>query len=87
MLMGTIDIDGPFNGAAELGAKLASSRQFQKCSVAQLFRFAMGQGETEADAAAIYSIAQRFSLDQPVVELFSTFVVSPLFTERVPEAN
>lgn len=86
-ILGTDDVDGPFVGVSELGDRLVGSRQFQQCSVTQLFRFAMGQGESSADARAIYSIAERFTVDQSMLDLLSTFVSSPLFTERLPENN
>ncbi len=45
------DVDGPFNGAAELASKLATSSMTRACVVKQWFRFGNGRGESEADDA------------------------------------
>jgi hypothetical protein len=86
-LIGTEDIDGVFQGASELSERLVSSNQFQDCSVTQMFRFAMGQAETSDDRAILSQISNQFSSDRPVSELIMSFVNSPLFLQRIPEAN
>ncbi len=45
--------DGRFDGAVELGARLASSDQVRHCFATQWFRFALGRGERDEDAASI----------------------------------
>jgi hypothetical protein len=86
-LIGTQDIDGVFQGASELSERLVGSQQFQACSVTQMFRFAMGQAETSDDRAILSQISNQFSADRPVSELIMSFVNSPLFLQRIPEAN
>ena len=86
-LIGTDDIDGVFQGASELSERLVTSKQFQDCSVTQMFRFAMGQAETSDDRAILSQISNQFSSDRPVSELIMSFVNSPLFLQRIPEAN
>ena len=55
------DVAGPFNGAAELGQKLASSLFVQKCVVTSWFHYAYARVETTEDACTIQSLATRFS--------------------------
>ena len=86
-LIGTEDIDGVFQGASELSERLVTSKQFQDCSVTQMFRFAMGQAETSDDREILSEISNQFSADRPVSELIMSFVNSPLFLQRIPEAN
>jgi hypothetical protein len=86
-LIGTDDIDGDFRGASELSERLISSRQFQDCSVKQMFRFAMGQAETSDDRLILSNITNQFSADRPVSELILSFVNSPLFLQRIAEGD
>ncbi len=59
-LTGTRDINGPFEGPVELAHKLASSEQVSECVTIQMFRYAMGRGETEGDACNIVDIRASF---------------------------
>ncbi len=47
------DVDGPFRGAVELGARLSQSAQVRACVVRQWFRYANGRFETPADRLAL----------------------------------
>jgi len=60
-VIGTLDIDGPFDGAAALGAMLASSETVHDCITRQWFRFAHGRAETEADAESLTRIGEAFA--------------------------
>jgi hypothetical protein len=51
------DIDGTFDGAGELVAKLATSAQVQECLATQIFRHGFGRQETEADTCALEALA------------------------------
>ncbi|MDX2019411.1 MAG: DUF1592 domain-containing protein [Deltaproteobacteria bacterium] len=55
-----LDISGPFNGAAELAEKLASSEQARDCAVTQWFRFAYGRTEGAGDDCTLAALKQRF---------------------------
>ncbi len=55
------DVDGPLDGVADLADKLVSSRQVSRCLVTQWFRFAMGRGETEADACTLDKLETAFN--------------------------
>jgi hypothetical protein len=65
-LSGTDDADGKFDGAIELGARLAKSQQVRRCIATQWFRFALGRPERDADAgslAAAYQVFEREGFD------------------------
>jgi hypothetical protein len=60
-LTDTIDADGPFDGAIELGRKLARSEQVRSCVVTQWFRFTYGRKETPADVCTLDKLRARFA--------------------------
>ena len=45
----TLDMDGPFNGVAELATRMSTSEHVHRCVVTQLLRYGLGRGETEMD--------------------------------------
>jgi hypothetical protein len=47
------DVDGTFNGAIELGQKLAKSTTVRDCLATQLFRYGYGREETPRDTCAL----------------------------------
>jgi hypothetical protein len=51
-LFGT-DVDGPFNGAVELSARLARSQKAHACFAAQWLRFGLGRTEGPTDVCTI----------------------------------
>ncbi len=60
-LTDTLDVDGPFDGAIELGHKLATSEQVRSCVVTQWFRFAYGRKETSGDQCTLNKLRARFA--------------------------
>jgi hypothetical protein len=54
------DVDGPVNGAVELVARLAESRQVRRCAMVQWFRFSHGRAETEAEACNLEKLEKAF---------------------------
>jgi len=52
--------DSSFSSPKGLGQVLAASPLCQKCVAKQLFRYAMGRSETQADRQAIEAAAERF---------------------------
>jgi hypothetical protein len=56
----TTDIDGPFDGVAELAGKLASSTMVRQCIERQWFRYAMGRYEQAPDDCSMKSIDDAF---------------------------
>jgi hypothetical protein len=61
LVSGTSDADGPFDGAVELGVRLASSDQVRRCVATQWFRAALGRGDRAEDAASLDSAYQAFA--------------------------
>jgi len=59
-LVSTRDIDGPFNGVVELGAKLASSAEVEECVTRQWFRFAIERFEQESDGCTLKAVLDGF---------------------------
>src|SRR6185503_9151588 len=57
---GQAELAGTFNGALELGQKLASSRVAADCLSSQWFRFALGRMEAVDDACSLKAIRQGF---------------------------
>ena len=60
MVISTVDMDGPFNGVVELADRMAGSSQVHQCVVTQLFRYAAGRGETQADACTIQRLYDSY---------------------------
>jgi hypothetical protein len=58
------DVDGPFNGAAELATKLASSKTVRECVATHWFRFAYGRDATDADKCTVDTLRQAFGKSQ-----------------------
>jgi hypothetical protein len=54
------DVDGTFNGAADLASKLAQSPEVRQCMVKQWFRYAVGRAETDDDACTLNALNQSF---------------------------
>jgi hypothetical protein len=70
------DIDGPFNGVAELAKKLASSAEVKECVTRQWFRYALNRFEQPVDGCSMKSVLDNFdaagddlkSLPQAIVQ-------------------
>jgi hypothetical protein len=55
------DVAGAFNGAMELGRKLADSADARACVATQWFRYGYGRAETEADGCSMQTLQQKFA--------------------------
>jgi hypothetical protein len=55
------DQAGSFNGAIELAAHLAKSRDVRKCVVKQWFRYGYGRTEIDADKAILDQLDTKFA--------------------------
>lgn len=74
----------PVNGAAELGAQLASLPEAQQCLIQNWFRFAAGHQEENADACAVYALIDRFKTSgQRLDDLVVGLATSDGFRSRV----
>jgi hypothetical protein len=58
---GDPELAGPFDGALELSAKLATSPQVEDCLATQWFRYAMGRIEQAEDACSLNAVKSKFS--------------------------
>ncbi|MDX2019403.1 MAG: DUF1592 domain-containing protein [Deltaproteobacteria bacterium] len=85
-LFGT-DIDGTFNGAVELGKKLAGSTQVQRCLTSQWLAFALATTHEELDECVVEPIVQRFAAKgHDLRELLVAIATSDAFRFR-PASN
>lgn len=82
-VFGSVDADGKFSGATELGAKLAKSEQVRSCVVTQWFRFAYGRGEITADACTMKALNEAFAKSGgDMRELLVALTQTPAFRFR-----
>lgn len=79
-IVGTDDIDGAFEGAVELGKRLAGSATVQRCMTQQWFRFALGREETAAEECLMDNLAgQLRAKDLDMRELVVAIATSDAF--------
>jgi hypothetical protein len=55
------DVDGPFNGALELGKKLVQSKEVEACVATHWFNFALGREPSDTDACTTHSLKAAFA--------------------------
>lgn len=58
---GDMAIEGPFNGAASLSARLASSKLVRDCMATNWYRYALGRIEGANDACSLDEVKTKFS--------------------------
>jgi hypothetical protein len=76
---------GPFNGVQEMAQKLAGSDQVRDCLAMQLFRFAAGRQEGQADSCSLATIQERFAAaNGDIIELLVSITQSDSFWYRTP---
>ncbi len=77
------DIDGRFDGAVDMGRKLAKSGQVMDCVAKQWFRYGFGRVEAPADACALSPIQDGFRASGGDMKgLLLTMVKSDAFRYR-----
>ena len=82
-LIGTEDIDGPFDGAPELARVLAGSEQVRTCVAEQWFGFAFGRSPAEDDGCSFDAMSLAFAeSDYDVRELLIAIVTTDAFRHR-----
>lgn len=83
VLKHTVDADGPFNGAVELGKKLGQSVQVQACVTKQWARYALGATLDDIDDCAIkQAIEQLQASGGDLQELLPALLASDAFRRR-----
>ncbi len=83
----TRDINGPFDGAVELGHKLVASDQAHECMVKQWFAYAQGRSADDGDQASLKAVLAGFKAsDSNLRELIVSLVKSDAFRTRLVEA-
>jgi len=83
-LMGTGDpkVDGPFDGVSGLVDHLLRGDRLSTCFARQMFRFAMGGVETDADEAFVEALGSGFTVDTRMTDLILALVTTPEFSGR-----
>ena len=84
-LRGT-DVDGAFNGAVELGQKLASSEQVRRCVATQVMRYALAVTRTEVKPCMVDSATRAYEAQgDDLRELLVAVVKSDAFRYRAQD--
>ncbi len=78
-IVGTSDADGKFNGALELGQKLAGSRQVRSCLAAQWLGYALSVTRDEIAPCQSEPLAQKLNQTKDLRELLVSLATSPAF--------
>lgn len=82
-LAGAGSADGPFTDALDIARRLADSADVRACMAKQLFRFAIGRRETDADKPALDEALRKFeAAGQDIRELMVALVGTPSFMYR-----
>jgi Protein of unknown function (DUF1592)/Protein of unknown function (DUF1588)/Protein of unknown function (DUF1595)/Protein of unknown function (DUF1587)/Protein of unknown function (DUF1585) len=82
-VLGSLDADGSFDGAVELGARLAGSKQTQACVSRFWYRYAFGLADGDVNACALLPVVRDFqSSGLDLQELVVAIVRSSSFRTR-----
>ncbi len=77
------DLDGTFDGASELLARMGGSQHVAECVATQWFRYSLGRREGAADGCTTDTIAQRFvESDMNIQELLIAIATSDALRYR-----
>ncbi|HEX7670567.1 MAG TPA: DUF1592 domain-containing protein [Polyangiaceae bacterium] len=80
---GTRDADGDFDGAIELGERMAKSKQVAECVTTQWFRYALGLGAKDVDRCAVAPVVQTLAdKNGDLREVLVATVTSEAFRHR-----
>ncbi|HKP62333.1 MAG TPA: DUF1592 domain-containing protein [Polyangiales bacterium] len=83
----TQDANGDFDGAVELGKRMAASGQVSECVSAQWYRYALSLGSDDADACTVAQISEALKDNQgDLREVLIATVSSDAFRNR-PEVT
>jgi hypothetical protein len=86
-IVGTRDADGDFDGAVELGQRLAQSTQVSDCVASQWFRYSLGLGGADVNSCDVAPATKAFTANGgDMRELMIATVMSDAFRRR-PEVK
>jgi hypothetical protein len=81
------DTAGDFDGAVQLGQKMAESAQVSQCVTEQWFRYALGVGSSDTDACTVAQVTKAMTNSQgDMREILIATVSSDAFRNR-PEVT
>jgi hypothetical protein len=84
-VVATRDMNGPFNGVAELADKLAASSEVEECVTRQWFRYALNRFEQPVDGCSMQSVLASFdAAGQNLSSLPLAIVQTDAFLYRRP---
>jgi hypothetical protein len=86
-IIGTSDDDGDFDGAVELGQKLAASAQVRACLATNLLRFTFGRLDSDGDSRLLRSINKSFTADRRITDVLVDYVRADEFASRKVEGQ
>ena len=80
------DIEGPIDGALELSARLAESRQVKACFARRIWRAALGRTAADREAGSLAFVEDRLATTDSLQEAVIALVESPgfLYVRRAP---
>lgn len=85
---GDPDLDGPYQGTAELSARAASSQRVRECIATNWYRFAFGRMETSEDTCSLDYVKARFEKSGGnLKELLLSITQSVAFRYRPAQAE
>jgi hypothetical protein len=86
-ISGTRDANGDFDGAVELGQRLAKSTQVSDCVASQWYRYSLGLGAADVNSCDLAPVAKAFAASHgDMQELMIATVTSDAFRRR-PEVK
>jgi hypothetical protein len=86
-IVGSVDLDGSFNGVRELAGKLAASDQVRDCVATQWFRYAAGRAEEVPDGCSLTTLQDAFGASGgDLGELVVAMTQTDAFWYRAPIA-
>ena len=84
-ILGTGEIDGPYQGVSELAPKVAVSQHLAGCYLRQAYRYAMGNIEP-AGGGVLDALSASFSPDTRITDALVGMVSTPMFVTRAFES-
>jgi hypothetical protein len=87
-IVGTVDVNGPYDGAIALSETLSRSRTVHECATRQWLRYTLGRATVDAEQPLVMSLAKAFTASNGDVRaLMLGIVTSPTFRTRIVEED